>query len=141
MMDGHNLTPVISKILNTIISNLSALLLIGICIATVAAVIEECFLIFNNGHVGLHDILLLFIYLEIFAMVHQYVNFGKLPVRYPIYIAIIAIARYIILGMKEFNNGEIIWLSLAILLLTAATILMRVGHNYWPYNKMPEQEH
>ena len=98
---------------------------------------------FVERQVRLTDILLMFIYLEVLAMVQQFVTNGKIPVRYPIYIAIMAIARYITLGMKELDAVLIVWLSLAAFILAVATLLIRVGHHYWPYvdlrTKQPDE--
>ncbi|MFH4566644.1 phosphate-starvation-inducible PsiE family protein [Vibrio alginolyticus] len=69
----------------------------------------------------------------LYAMVQQFVMNGKIPVRYPIYIAMMAIARYITLGMKELDAVLVVWLSLAAFILAAATLLIRIGHHYWPY--------
>ena len=77
--------------------------------------------VFVERRVQLTDILLMFIYLEVLAMVQQFVMNGKIPVRYPIYIAMMAIARYITLGMKELDATLIVWLSLAAFILAAAT--------------------
>ncbi len=134
-MDESNLPVAIRSPLVRFIGWIEAFILIAITLATIAAVGEEFILIYNIGKVSLSDILLLFIYLEILAMVHQYVSHGKLPVRYPIYIAVIAIARYIILGMKDMDNLQLLSLSAAILILTSATLVIRVGHHYWPYKK------
>ncbi|MGR5235822.1 phosphate-starvation-inducible protein PsiE [Vibrio alfacsensis] len=112
---------------------LEAVLLVAITLATVWAMVEEFVHIYVQKRVLLEDILLMFIYLEVLAMVGQFVMNGKIPVRYPIYIAIMAIARYITLGMKELDSVMIVWLSLAAFVLAAATLLIRVGHHYWPY--------
>ncbi|MEO0890187.1 MAG: phosphate-starvation-inducible PsiE family protein, partial [Pseudomonadota bacterium] len=80
---------------------LEAVLLVAITMATVWAMVEEFVHIYVQKRVSLDDILLMFIYLEVLAMVGQFVMNGKIPVRYPIYIAMMAIARYITLGMKE----------------------------------------
>ncbi|WP_297481932.1 phosphate-starvation-inducible PsiE family protein [uncultured Photobacterium sp.] len=117
---------------------LEAILLIAITLATVVAMANEFIHVFVNRHIQLTDILLMFIYLEILAMVQQFVAHGKIPVRYPLYIAIMAIARYITLGMKELDGTFIIWLSLAAFILAAATVLIRIGHHYWPYEE-PEE--
>jgi protein PsiE len=140
MMEDNHIPPFLSDWLDKTLGWISAILLISITGATIAAICSEYYAVYLAGKVALTDILLLFIYLEVLAMVHQYVTYGKLPVRYPIYIAIIAIARYIILGMKEMDSSEIIWLSIAVMILTISTTIMRIGHNYWPYNKMPGQE-
>ena len=112
---------------------LEAVLLVAITLATVWAMVEEFVHIYVQKQVMLEDILLMFIYLEVLAMVGQFVMNGKIPVRYPIYIAMMAIARYITLGMKELDSVMIVWLSLAAFILAAATLLIRVGHHYWPY--------
>ncbi|WP_221068498.1 phosphate-starvation-inducible protein PsiE [Vibrio alfacsensis] len=112
---------------------LEAVLLVAITLATVWAMVEEFIHIYVQKRVALDDILLMFIYLEVFAMVGQFVMNGKIPVRYPIYIAMMAIARYITLGMKELDSVMIVWLSLAAFILAAATLVIRVGHHYWPY--------
>ncbi|MCY9804084.1 phosphate-starvation-inducible PsiE family protein [Vibrio scophthalmi] len=112
---------------------LEAILLVAITLATLFAMVEEFVHVFVEKRVQLTDILLMFIYLEVLAMVQQFVMNGKIPVRYPIYIAMMAIARYITLGMKELDATLIVWLSLAAFILAAATLLIRVGHHYWPY--------
>ncbi|NVC92157.1 phosphate-starvation-inducible E [Vibrio natriegens] len=110
-----------------------AILLVAITLATLYAMMEEFIHVFIAKRVLLTDILLMFIYLEVLAMVRQFVMNGKIPVRYPIYIAMMAIARYITLGMKELDAVPVVWLSLAALILAAATLLIRAGHHYWPY--------
>ena len=112
---------------------LEAVLSVAITLATVWAMVEEFVHIYVQKRVALDDILLMFIYLEVLAMVGQFVMNGKIPVRYPIYIAMMAIARYITLGMKELDSVMIVWLSLAAFILAAATLVIRVGHHYWPY--------
>ncbi len=109
--------------------------LVLITFATIVAIGQELYVIYEQSQVLLHDILLLFIYLEILTMVALYFTSGKLPVRYPIYIAIVAITRYIILGTEKFSAVEIIWLAVAILILTFATIVLRYGHFKLPYNE------
>lgn len=115
---------------------IEAVLLTAITIATLFAITEEFVHIYVNEAVLLEDLLLLFIYLEVLAMVHHFITHGKIPVRYPMYIAIMAIARYITLGMKDIDALVVVWLSLAAFVLSAATMLIRIGHHYWPYNKI-----
>jgi len=109
--------------------------LVLITLATIVAIGQELYVIYLQARVELHDILLLFIYLEILTMVALYFTSGKLPVRYPIYISIVAITRFIILGMKEMNALEIIYLAGAILLLTIASLVLRYGSSQLPYKK------
>ncbi|CAQ77894.1 phosphate-starvation-inducible protein PsiE [Aliivibrio salmonicida] len=112
---------------------LEAVLLVAITLATVFAMVNEFVHVFSERQIQLTDILLMFIYLEVLAMVQQFVMNGKIPVRYPIYIAMMAIARYITLGMKELDAVLVVWLALAAFILAAATLLIRAGHYYWPY--------
>ncbi len=109
--------------------------LLLISVATVVAIGQETVLMVERGEVLLHDILLLFIYLEILTMVGLYFTSGKLPVRYPVYIAMVAIARFIIMGMKDMNGWEIVALALAILVLALAVLAIRYGHTRMPYSE------
>ncbi len=55
-------------------------------------------------------------------MVAIYLESGKLPIRLPLYIAIIALARYLILDMKELNEWEIIAVAITIILIAISTL-------------------
>jgi len=107
--------------------------LLVISIATVAAIGQETWEMVLARKVFLQDILLLFIYLEILTMVGLYFKSGKLPLRYPIYIAMVAIARYIIIGMKQFDGWTILAFAGAILVLALAVVAIRYGHVRLPY--------
>lgn len=107
--------------------------LVIITLATVVAIGQEVAVMWAQGKVLLPDILLLFIYLEILTMVGLYFKSGKLPLRYPIYIAMVAIARYIIIGMKDMDGLTMLALSGAILVLALAVMAIRYGHVRFPY--------
>ena len=107
--------------------------LIIILIATLIAVGQEIILMFEQGKVELKDLLLLFIYLEVLAMIQIYYKQHKLPIRFPIYIAIVALARYIILDSKSFEQWRLLETSLAIIILTLAVLVVRYGHVRYPY--------
>ncbi len=96
--------------------------------ATVVAGVGEVGIMLAAGVVTLADLLLLFLYLEILAMVGLYFESGKLPVRFPLYIAIVALARYLVLDMKNLDEWRILGVSAAILLLTLAVLAIRYGH-------------
>lgn len=130
---SSNLPKSFSRPFLRLFNALEAILLIAITLATVYAMLEEFLHVYENKKVLLTDILLMFIYLEVLAMVQQFVMNGKIPVRYPFYIAMMAIARYITLGMKELDAPMIVWLSLAALTLAITTVIIRIGHHYWPY--------
>lgn len=107
--------------------------LIIIAIATVIAVAIEITSMVSAKTVTLADLLLLFIYLEVLAMVAIYLESGKLPVRMPLYIAIVALARYLILDMKNMDVWHMLAVSGAILIIAIAILIHRYGHNKFPY--------
>jgi protein PsiE len=113
--------------------------LIIIAAATVVAVGIEIKVMWDNGTVTLADLLLLFIYLEILAMVSIYLDSGKLPVRMPLYIAIVALARYLILDMKDMDVWKVIGVSAAALILAVTVLVIRYGHIKYPYDEPPEK--
>ena len=74
----------------------------------------------NSGNIEVKNILTFFIYLEIMQMVSIFFETGKIPVRYPIYISMIGLARYIIL--EDLNVNEALVISGSILLLSLALV-------------------
>ncbi|MBF0218357.1 MAG: phosphate-starvation-inducible PsiE family protein [Gammaproteobacteria bacterium] len=89
----------------------------------------------NAGVVTLADLLLMFIYLEVLAMVAIYIESGKLPVRMPLYIAIVALARYMILDMKNLDTTRILGIGGAILVIAVAILVIRFGHCKFSYKE------
>jgi protein PsiE len=112
--------------------------LIVITLATLVAGVFEVKVMIDAGTVTLSDLLLLFLYLEIFAMVGVYFRSGQLPVRFPIYIAIVALARYLVLDMKSLDDWRMLGVTASILLLTIAVLVIRYGHTRFPYNEYPK---
>lgn len=104
-----------------------------IAISTVIAVGIEVSSMIQSKTVTLADLLLLFIYLEVLAMVGMYLDSGKLPVRMPLYIAIVALARYVILDMKSMDNWRMLGIAGSILLISIAVLIHRYGHAKFPY--------
>lgn len=109
--------------------------LLVIAIATVIALGLEVWTMFGARTVTLADLLLMFIYLEVLAMVAIYLDSGKLPVRMPLYIAIVALARYLILDMKNLDTWRMLGIAAAALLIAIAVLVIRYGHVRFPYNK------
>ncbi|MCW9013028.1 MAG: phosphate-starvation-inducible PsiE family protein [Gammaproteobacteria bacterium] len=108
--------------------------LLVIALATVIAMGFEIDLMFKAMTVTLADLLLLFIYLEVLAMVGIYLKSGKLPVRMPLYIAIVALARYMILDMKNLDTLRMLGLAGAVLILAISILAIRYGHSRFPYD-------
>lgn len=109
------------------------LLVIAIC-TVIAAGIEVATMV-EARSVTLADLLLLFIYLEVLAMVEIYLDSGKLPVRMPLYIAMVALARYLILDMKNLDTWRMLGIAVAVLVVALAVLAIRYGHNRYPYDK------
>ena len=72
--------------------------LLIIAFATTVAIYQEAMAMIGAGKVTLADLLLMFLYLEVLAMIGQYFRSGHIPVRYPLYIAMVALARYLSRG-------------------------------------------
>jgi protein PsiE len=88
----------------------------------------------EQGRASLADILLLFIYLEIGAMVGIYFKTTRLPVRYLIYIAITALGRVLIeiVGAEHQTGMDLLIVAGAILLLSFAVLVLRFGSHRFP---------
>lgn len=106
-----------------------------VALATMLAIGHQIWTMWLAGLVTLADLLLLFIYLEVLAMVAMYLQAGKLPIRVPIYIAIVALARYLILDMKEMDNWRLLGTAATALLLALCVFVIRYGHYKFPYAK------
>ncbi len=110
--------------------------LLIIAIATLIAVGFEVASMIEARRVALADLLLLFIYLEVLAMVAIYLDSGKLPVRMPLYIAIVALARYLILDMKNLDTWRMLGISGTVLMIAVAILVIRFGHRRYPYGEI-----
>ena len=109
--------------------------LLIVAIATVIAMGFEITAMIAARMVTLADLLLLFIYLEVLTMVAIYLDSGKLPVRMPLYIAMVALARYLILDMKNLDTWKMLGVSGAILIVAIAILVIRYGHIKFSYDK------
>ena len=107
--------------------------LLVIAIATAIAMLGEVTIMIRALQVTLADLLLLFLYLEILAMVGEYYNSGKLQVRFPLYIGMVALARYLVLDIKGMEDWRMLAVTGSILLLTLAVLVVRFGHMRYPY--------
>lgn len=108
--------------------------LLVIAIATIIAMFSEVAAMLRAWQVSLADLLLLFLYMEVLAMVGLHYSTGKMPIRFPLYIAMVAMARYLIIDIKEMDDWRMLAVATAILLLTLAVFLIRVGHVRFPYS-------
>ena len=114
--------------------------LLVIAFATTAAMYHEVTSMFAAKWVALADLLLMFLYLEVLAMIGQYFKSGHLPVRYPLYIAMVALARYLVLDLKELTEWRMLAVTAAIFLLTIAVLAIRYGHVRYPYREDADEK-
>ena len=108
-----------------IITLMEKSLLVVIAFLTAYAVIVEMFVVLSERAVKLTDLLLLFIYAEVLGMVAAFYKFRKIPITVPIFIAITALCRLIILQGKGINTIDLLYESGAILLLALAALAIR----------------
>jgi len=132
-MRKHKERPVRDRILGEAIHISEYVGLLVITIATLFAGTGEVIHMIQAREVTLGDLLLLFLYLEVLAMVGIYLKSGKLPIRFPIYIAIVALARLLILDLKSLTEWEMIAIGGTITLLSFAVLVLRYGHFKMPY--------
>jgi protein PsiE len=78
------------------------------------------------GHASLHDTLLLFIYIELGAMVGIYFHTEQLPVEFLLYIAITVITRTLV-SFEELSESRVVVATLSVLVLSVAAVLLRWG--------------
>jgi protein PsiE len=115
------------------LSIVGQVVLIIIAIATIFAVFQEITHIWEAKALTVADLLLMFLYLEVMSMLGHYLGSGNLPVRYPLYSGIIALARFLVLDIKELDAFRIWALSGSILLIALAILIVRYGHVKFPY--------
>jgi phosphate starvation-inducible membrane PsiE len=92
-----------------------------------------------KGHAAIDDILLLFIYLELGAMVGIYFKTNHMPVRYLIYVAMTALTRMLISDIQAHHGADmsILLIAGAILMLALATLVIRYGSAKFPSVSAP----
>ena len=93
--------------------------------ATLTAIGQEIKKTLDIGEVTLADILLLFIFLEVIGMIKEYYLENRIAISHPIFIAITALARLIILQRKDFDPQILIYEAGAILILSLAILALR----------------
>ena len=108
-----------------IITMMEKTLLVIIAFLTTYAVVYEILSVVSTRAVTLTDLLLLFIYAEVLGMVAAFYKFRKIPITVPIFIAITALCRLIILQGKGINTIDLLYESGAILLLAIAALIIR----------------
>ena len=112
-----------------ITKNLQLILLSIILISTVIAVGIEIKTMFLEKSVTLADLLLMFLYLEVLAMVRGFWDQQSISITLPLLIAITALSRFIILQGKEMDPSGLVYEAVAIVLIAAAIVILRLRHS------------
>jgi protein PsiE len=124
-----------SKLAQKSLTLTAQIVLIVIAVATVFAIAQEIGHVWEAGSITVGDLLMLFLYLEVISMLNHYLGSGNLPVRYPLYIGIISLARFLVLDIKDIDAFKMFALSGSILLIAAAILIVRYGHVRFPYTE------
>jgi protein PsiE len=100
-------------------------ILILIAFFTIFSVGIEMYAVLLNGKIALTDLLLMFIYAELLGMVAAFYKYNNIPITIPIFIAITALCRLIILQGKGISTVDLIYESGAVLLLALSAIIIK----------------
>ena len=112
-----------------IAKNLQLVLMVIILISAVIAVGMEINKMFLAKSVTLADLLLMFLYLEVLAMVRVFWDQQSISITLPLLIAITALARFIILQGKEMDPTALVYEAVAIVLIAGAIVILRLRHS------------
>ena len=111
--------------MNSAIRNIQLVAVLAVLVATIIAFFVEISFMYDTRTVGLADLLLMFIYIEVLGLVRSYWETRSVRITYPLVIAITALARYIILQDKNSDPSNLIYIALAILIVSIATVVIR----------------
>ena len=111
--------------MNNSIRNIQLVAVVIVLISTIIAFFLEMKEMYENKDITLADLLLMFIYIEVIGLVRSYWETRSVRITYPLVIAITALARFIILQDKDSDPSNLIYISLAILIVAIATVIIR----------------
>jgi len=122
---------------NLLVDSFHNLALFAIGGTIVWSAVHAFLMMTGKGAATIDDILLLFIYLELGAMVGIYFKTNHMPVRFLIYVAMTALTRMMISDIQAHHNPEmkILYIPGAILVLALATLVIRYGSAKFPSDK------
>ena len=120
---------IIVILMEKVTKNLQFVLLTIILISTIIAVGIEIKTMFLNQSVTLADLLLMFLYLEVMAMVRVFWDQQSISITLPLLVAITALSRFIILQGKEMDPSGLVYEAVAIVLIASAIVILRLRHS------------
>ena len=111
--------------MNNTIRNIQLTAVLFVLASTIIAFLLEIEEMYENKNIELADLLLMFIYIEVIGLVKSYWETRSVRITYPLVIAITALARFIILQDKDSDPSNLIYISIAILIVAIATVVIR----------------
>ena len=115
--------------MNKIIKQIQLIVLLLILISAIVAIGLEVQKMFITKSVELADLLLMFLYLEVLAMIRIFWESQEIRITLPLLIAITALSRFIILQGKEQDPSALVYEASAILLIATAIVVIRLRHS------------
>ncbi len=115
--------------MDKIVKQIQLIVLALILVSTVVAIGLEIRKMFISQSVELADLLLMFLYLEVLAMIRVFWESQSIRITIPLLIAITALSRFIILQGKEQDPSALVYEASAILLIAAAIVVIRLRHS------------
>jgi protein PsiE len=119
---------VINKHVEQFVEFIEKAVVFVILISALTAIMFEIIKMIDAKYVELADLLLLFIYVEVIGMVRIYMISNRVRMTYPLFIAITALSRLIILQGKESNPELLLYEAGAIVLVAIAVIILRIRY-------------
>ena len=121
-----------------IVKSIEKILLATIAVLTIIATVQEIIKIYEIGTVTLADLLLLFIYTEVLGMIGVFYASNRIPITLPLFIAMTAISRLIILQGKGMDASVLLYEAGAILIIAIACLVIRYRpNNQYEYQGEP----
>ena len=111
--------------MNNTIRNIQLTAVLFVLVSTIIAFLLEIREMYESQNIELADLLLMFIYIEVIGLVKSCWETRSVRITYPLVIAITALARFIILQDKESDPSNLIYISIAILIVAIATVVIR----------------
>ena len=126
MVDARRLIELLEKVFLAVIA-----------VMTVVAMGQEVWRVIGERQVELKDLLLMFIFAEVLGMIGAYYTNKRIPISLPLFIAITALSRMIVLQGKDLDPSILLYESGSILMIAAACWVVR-ARPQWSGDKSPE---
>ncbi|NEX20623.1 phosphate-starvation-inducible PsiE family protein [Thiorhodococcus mannitoliphagus] len=125
----HSATP-LDRWLSIVFLYIEKAVLVGVGGLALIGIGQLIYGIYQHGEVRLEDLLLMFIFIEIMAMANVYFLRRSVPFTYPMFIAVTALSRLIVLQGKNIAPENLIYEGGAILLVSIAILIIRFSQRY-----------